>query len=85
MAPGSRIYCISDNQTYGYVSGTSFSTPIVTGIAANVFSIDNSISPKQVKKIICDTVNLTDDLCDKCSSGGYVNGAKAIEQCMKGD
>lgn len=85
VAPGSRIYCISDNQTYGYVSGTSFSTPIVTGIAANVFSIDNSISPKQVKKIICDTVNLTDDLCDKCSSGGYVNGAKAIEQCMKGD
>ena len=85
IAPGSRIYCISDNQTYGYVSGTSFSAPIVTGIAANILSIDNSASSERVKKIICDTVNLTDDLYDKCSSGGYVNGAKAIEQCMKGD
>lgn len=85
MAPGTRIYCISDDQMYGYVSGTSFSAPIVTGIAANIFSVNNSVSPEQVKRIICNTVNQTGNLYDKCSSGGYVNGAKAIEQCMKGD
>lgn len=47
-APGEYIYSTMPNNTYGYLSGTSTSAPIVTGIISLYYSAQN----KEVENII---------------------------------
>ena len=46
-APGSSIYTTRAGGTYGYSSGTSFSSPIVAGVVALIFSNDPSLTSAQ--------------------------------------
>lgn len=52
-APGENIYSCSVNGGYTHLSGTSMSTPIVTGVASLVWSVNPSFSGAQVKDIVC--------------------------------
>ncbi|MGI0040636.1 MAG: S8 family serine peptidase, partial [Nitrosopumilaceae archaeon] len=47
-APGSTIYTTTSGGTYGYTSGTSFSSPIVAGVIALVISHNPSMTSQQV-------------------------------------
>lgn len=53
-APGETIYTC-DLSGYGYHDGTSFSTPIVSGIAAALKAINPDLTPQQIKNVICCT------------------------------
>lgn len=52
VAPGEDIYSCSLYNSYSNHSGTSFSAPMVTGIAAVLRAIEPSIQPKEVKHIL---------------------------------
>ncbi len=59
FAPGDSLYLASSSKDrtikYEYVSGTSFATPIVSGIAALILSHYPSLTASQVKQIIMDS------------------------------
>jgi len=47
-APGSSIYTTTTGGAYGYTSGTSFSSPIVSGVVALILSNNPSMNSQQV-------------------------------------
>lgn len=55
MAPAHRIYTTASNNSYEFVDGTSFSAPIVTGIAALLRSNYPTLRANEIKKIIMDS------------------------------
>jgi cell wall-associated protease len=52
FAPGEDIYTTNPESTYDIASGTSFSCPLVSGVAALVWSYYPQLTAKQVKEII---------------------------------
>ena len=51
-APGENIYSTIPGNEYAYGSGTSMATPFVSGTAALLFSLDSSLTAKEVKEIM---------------------------------
>ena len=76
-APGSRILSTLPG-SYGYMDGTSMASPVVTGIAALLFSQDPSRTAADVKKLIMDTVDKSSAYSGKMVTGGRVNVFKAL-------
>ncbi len=61
LAPGAFIYSCSNTGAYIPLSGTSMSTPIVTGAVALLMEKYPDITPNQIKyllKITCDDLNM---------------------------
>ncbi|UCF50054.1 MAG: S8 family serine peptidase [Thermoplasmatales archaeon] len=59
-APGNLIFTTSIKSEYNYyrsVSGTSFSTPLVAGVAALILSKNPYLLPDDVKSYICENVD----------------------------
>lgn len=90
MAPGSIIpYSAgwtASNQTSLYatgISGTSFSSPIVAGLAALIRSIDHSLSPKDVRAILIDSSDRVAGMSNMVWTNQYgygrVNALKALQ------
>ena len=52
FAPGEDVYSTNPENTYEIASGTSFACPVVSGIAALVWSYYPHLTAKQVKEII---------------------------------
>lgn len=59
VAPGENIYSTVLSGSYEYMSGTSMSTPIVTGSAALLFSIDDSLTGSEIKDILIQSADET--------------------------
>jgi hypothetical protein len=86
-APGAGIFTLipgwqatSYDYAYGYWSGTSFSTPIVTGLAALIFSTNPNLTPKQVEQILKSTaVDLGEPGYDNYYGWGRINASKALK------
>ena len=55
-APGSEIITTGINDVYTTVSGTSFSSPFLTGIAAVIWSIDPSLEYWEVRNLVINAV-----------------------------
>ena len=51
-APGESILSLKNTDSYVQDKGTSMSSPHVAGVAANIFTVNNNLTGKQVKKII---------------------------------
>ena len=54
-APGESILTTSSDGSYRYVSGTSFSSPTVAGVAALVISANPALTPNQIDNILFST------------------------------
>ena len=76
--PGVNIYSTYPNQKMGYMSGTSMACPLAVNYAAQVFSVNPSLTPVQVKKILMETVDKKEWLTDKVKSGGVINVTRAV-------
>jgi subtilisin family serine protease len=78
-APGVSILTTGANQGYVYGSGTSFSAPVVAGVAALVLSVNPALTPTQVTSILKQSA---DDLgptgWDPSYGAGRVNAAHAV-------
>ena len=77
-APGRNIWSTSNNGDYAYKSGTSMATPHVSGVAALVKSVNQSLTAVQIKNIILSTVDIKSSLSGKVSTGGRLNAYKAL-------
>jgi thermitase len=78
-SPGENIYATTRGGGYGGVSGTSFSSPLVAGIYALVFSANTNLTPSQADTILfANTDDLGEPGWDKYYGHGRVNAAKAV-------
>lgn len=55
FAPGVDIISLDSMNSYNQASGTSFSAPVTTGIAALVLSYYPDLTPEQLVKILCES------------------------------
>ncbi len=58
IAPGEQIYSTINNQTYKILSGTSMAAPMVSAVAAMLFSMFDDLQPKQVFNHLVQTADL---------------------------
>lgn len=94
LSPGNKIYStLPGKNNYGYLQGTSMSSPIVSHMAAMIRSYFPQLSAIQVKEIIVNCVwkpmdgnikyvipnrDMDKSLIEVCTTGGIVNAANAI-------
>jgi subtilisin family serine protease len=77
-APGKEILSTWLDGKYEEHSGTSMATPFVAGVAALVLSVEPNLSVKELRARLLDSVDKTDALQGKVSSGGRINAARAV-------
>ncbi len=62
FAPGVGIKSLAPENNYGIMDGTSFSSPVVSGVAALVWSYYPYLTAKELKNIILSSTNVYSDL-----------------------
>ena len=82
FAPGTDIWTTYFGNEYAQVSGTSFSAPMVTGVAAMMKSVNPNLTASQIKSLIMNNVDQVSALSDKCVSGGRLNAFKAVRAAI---
>ena len=70
-APGSSIYSTTNNNQYGYKSGTSMATPIVSSAAALVLAKNPSLTGFQVGEIL--RLSADDNYTSISDNKNYIN------------
>lgn len=79
-APGVSIYTTTRGGSYGYVSGTSFSSPIVAATAALMLSANSNLTPTDVDQILKSTaIDLGTTSYDQYYGYGRIDAAKAVK------
>ncbi|WP_428267305.1 S8 family serine peptidase [Haliangium sp.] len=79
-APGSSILSTIPGNSYATFSGTSMATPHVSGAAALVLSINDTLSVTELKTLLMDSGDPIAALNGITVSGNRLNVARAIEQ-----
>lgn len=93
FAPGEKIYStLPGGNKYGMEQGTSMAAPVVSGIAALIWTHYPNLTAKQVKEAIEKTVWRSDStlvnkpgskeqalMSELCTSGGIVNAYEAVK------
>jgi subtilisin family serine protease len=79
-APGSDILSTIPGNGYAIFSGTSMATPHVTGAAALVLSINDSLSVTELKQILMDTGDPISSMSGITVSGKRLNVAAALAE-----
>ena len=76
--PGTNI--IGPGGLYYHLSGTSFSAPLVAGVASLLFSIDQDLTPDQVKRMILQSAkDIEEPGFDWLTGYGLLDAAAAIK------
>jgi subtilisin family serine protease len=95
FAPGKEIYsCFPDN-SYGHLNGTSMAAPVVSGVAALLWSYFPALTAAEVRDIILDSVTSYKGLNvarpgsdekvsfdDLSRTGGIVNAYSAVQAAL---
>lgn len=80
-APGEDIFTMRVDESFSRSNGTSYSAPIVSGIAALIFSVNPKLTPKKVTSILKKSAT---KMNRRWSFGsGLVNAKKAVELAQK--
>lgn len=77
-APGTYIVSTTAGNSYGFMTGTSMAAPMVTGVAALLYSFRTDISLSDVKPILMNTARKLPALEGKLVSGGMVDAYGAL-------
>jgi thermitase len=77
-APGENIYSALPHKAYGYMSGTSQATAMVSGIAVLLKACKPSITAVEMKSIIEKTVVPIESMKSQSKSGGIVDAYRAL-------
>ena len=85
LAPGESLEAIGPGGVRSYVSGTSFSTAVVSGAAAILLSMNPHLKPESIKNIL---VNGTEDILDpgfdEASGHGVFDGRALYAYAVPG-
>jgi subtilisin family serine protease len=77
-APGREILSTWLDGAYEEHSGTAMATPFVAGVAGLVLSVEPNLTVKELRERLLGTVDKTDALKGKVSTGGRLNAARAV-------
>ena len=77
-APGVYILSTVSGGEYGYMSGTSMAAPMVTGVAAMVYSARPDLNVLGVKEVLLNSARRTDQLAGKVLTGGMLDAGAAM-------
>ncbi len=77
VAPGTDILNTWIGNSYISIAGTSMATPLVSGIAALMLSVNPGLSPAQVREILNSTAD--GGAWNEHTGNGRVNAEKAVE------
>lgn len=77
-APGSYIFSTVTGNSYEYMSGSSMAAPMVTGVAALVYSFYEDLPLSSVKDILLESVKPSSSLTNKVATGGMLDAANAL-------
>lgn len=78
-APGVAINSTAPTNTFMPLSGTSQATPFVTNVIAAIKDLNPSLSVRDIKSIVLDTVDIKAWLRGRVVSSGIVNKARALK------
>jgi subtilisin family serine protease len=78
-APGAEILSTWLGDGFEEHSGTSMATPVVSGVAALVLSVEPNLSVAELRQRLMDSADKLDALRGKVASGGRVNAARAVK------
>ncbi len=82
-APGTSIYTTNREGGYGYVQGTSFSSPIVAGVVALMMSANPNLSPNEITNLLLSTArDAGPGGWDQNYGRGIVNAAAAVQAAI---
>jgi subtilisin family serine protease len=91
FAPGVRVYSTLPGNNYDAYSGTSMAAPVVSGVAALLFSYFPELSAKEVKEVLLESVKKFDQevylpeskelvgFSTLSKTGGVVNAYEAVK------
>ncbi len=77
-APGTYIVSTITNDSYAFMSGTSMSAPMVTGVAALLYSYRTDLNLQDVKTVLINSARKLEGLEGKLISGGMVDAYAAM-------
>lgn len=77
-APGAEILSTWLNREYEEHSGTSMATPVVSGVAGLVLSIEPHLSVKELRERLLKSADKLDSLNGKIITGGRINASRAV-------
>ncbi len=77
-APGTYIVSTIANSGYGFMTGTSMSTPMVTGAAAFLYSYRTDLHLSDIRKVLLETARKIPPLEGKLSSNGMLDVYAAL-------
>ncbi|MTJ22286.1 S8 family serine peptidase, partial [Dolichospermum sp. UHCC 0352] len=78
-APGVNILSTVPGNLYSSFNGTSMASPHVAGVAGLVWANNPSLSAKEVKQVLLDSVDVLDNLKGKTLTGGRLNANTALQ------
>ncbi len=84
-APGSYILSTVPGNNYAFMSGTSMAAPMVTGVAAMVYSCRTDLSLSDIKTALLSTARPLESLTGKMVSGGLVDAHAALNYGLTAD
>jgi hypothetical protein len=64
---------------YGFLEGTSTAAAFVSGAAALLYSMEPSASPSLIRQVLISSVDRTESLEGKTTSGGRLNVSRAVD------
>ena len=77
-APGNYILSTVSGRGYSYMSGTSMAAPMVTGLAALMYSADPGLSVTELRSRLLGSVRPLDSLAGKTATGGIPDAGAAL-------
>ncbi|MEA4922226.1 MAG: S8 family serine peptidase [Eubacteriaceae bacterium] len=79
-APGNAIASTLPGDSYGTMSGTSMSSPVITGVVALIRDANPNLKPAQVYNILCGTaMDISDKGFDVTSGYGVADAEAAVK------
>lgn len=77
-APGTYIVSTITNNSYGFMTGTSMAAPMVTGVAAMLYSYRTDLDLQDIKTVLMNSARKLEGLDGKVVSGGMVDAYAAL-------
>lgn len=78
-APGGAILSLQQNESYGFMNGTSQATAFVSGLSALLWTMNPTLSAIEIKEIITRSAKKTLSLKSKVKAEGYVDAEMAVK------
>ncbi len=77
-ARGTDVFSSVDNDRYVEMSGTSMAAPGFENAVAKMLLLDDKLTPEQLKGMLADTTDVSDQWKDLTASGGIINAGRAM-------